>query len=97
MAGQIKATPDELRSKALAIEEKKEQSRTAVNQIETIIYGLSDFFEGESQKAIEDEFTKLKPIIEQFYEYLEACKKSLEASASTFEEIDKGLASSFRT
>lgn len=93
MAGQIKLTPDELRTSA----QKYTQGSQSVQDVLTSLTNeqavISENWDGTAFDAFETQFNELSPKVSQFAELLESINTQLNGVASTIEETDSSIAS----
>ena len=93
MAGQIKLTPDELRTSAT----KYTQGSQSVNDVLTSLTNekavISENWDGSAFDAFEQQFNELSPKVSQFAELLEQINQQLNSVAGNLEEVDSTMAS----
>lgn len=93
MAGQIKLTPDELRTSAT----KYTQGSQSVNDVLTSLTNeqavIAENWDGSAFDAFEQQFNELSPKVSQFAELLEQINQQLNSVASNLEEVDSNMAS----
>ncbi|MEY8700190.1 WXG100 family type VII secretion target [Streptococcus ferus] len=93
MAGQIKLTPDELRTSAT----KYTAGAQSVNDVLTSLTNeqaiISENWDGSAFDAFEQQFNELSPKVSQFAELLEAINQQLNSVAGNLEDVDTSMAS----
>ncbi len=97
MALDIKMTPDELRSAATTLEQKREEIIGLVGEIESMVDTTTGEWSGEAQKAFVDNFETMLPTLkEDFPEVITGIAAQLTGAADALEQADSDIASAFK-
>ena len=97
MALDIKMTPDELRSAATTLEQKREEIIGLVGEIESMVDTTTGEWSGEAQKAFVDNFETMLPTLkEDFPEVITGIAAQLTGQTDALEQADSDIASAFK-
>ena len=89
MAGQIRITPDQMRSRATEYRGERDKVQDVISRMDSLLSALQGEWEGESSRAYASRFLKAHDLIDEI-------AQSLDATAQTLEETDSNIAGSFR-
>ncbi|MGG0658407.1 WXG100 family type VII secretion target [Rummeliibacillus pycnus] len=95
MAGQIRMTPQELKSKAKKYDTCGEQIITMLGELDGLQGQLRSEWEGKAFQQFDAQFEQLKPKVKNFAELLKAIKEQLDQTADAVEEHDMQLSKNF--
>lgn len=96
MAGQIKLTPEDLRTSAVKYTDGSNGIEDILNSLKAEQGVISENWEGDAFQSFDDQFTELTPKIEQFAELLQSINEQLVKVAEIIEETDAQIASQIR-
>lgn len=90
--GQIKLTPEELRTSAV----KYTNGSTDIDNVLTILTSeqetIRENWEGTAFESFDNQFTELKPKIQEFSQLLQDINTQLNSVADTIEQTDQDIA-----
>lgn len=95
MAGQIRITPDIIRTRASELKNEGKNLEILINRIQEIIFNLQDEWEGETSRMFVEQFNSLKPSVELLYKLIGNMGDQCEDTADALESLDKEIASSY--
>lgn|SRR5690625_3087888 len=95
MSGQIKMSPAELSHKAKQYGESSHQIREILGRLETLQGELSLQWEGQAFRSFDDQFTELKPKVENFAQLMMEIQEQLTKTAEAMQEQDQALSQNF--
>lgn len=93
MAGQIKLTPDELRTSAQKYSQGSQNVQDVLTSLTNEQTVISENWNGNAFDAFEQQFNELSPKVSQFAELLQAINGQLNSVAGNLEEVDSSMAS----
>lgn len=97
MAGQIRITPEELRSGATYLEGQKNDCMNCLSNMKGKIEEVASNWEGASQNAFVEKFNELyKSISEALPQTVEGIEEMLKSTADTLERADEEISSALR-
>jgi len=96
MAGQIKLTPDELRTSAQKYSDGSQGIDEILETLKTEQGVISDNWEGTAFDSFDEQFTELTPKIQDFAALLGEIKEQLVKVADIIEQTDADIASQIR-
>lgn len=96
MAGQIRITPDQMRSRAEEYRVQATNVEDVINAMDNLLNALQSEWEGESSAAFEERFTELRPGFVAAKELIDEIAAALDATASDIEDLDTQIAGQFR-
>lgn len=98
MAGQIRVTPEELRSAASFLDGKREEINGAVNALNSKINEMASNWEGASQSSFIAQFNeKVLPVLQKdFPEIMTGISSQINSAANTLEQADLDIAKAFK-
>lgn len=96
MAGQIKLTPDELRTSAQKYTQGSEGIEQILATLEAEQGVISENWDGDAFRSFDEQFTELKPTITRFAELLEEINTQLNKVAEIVEQTDADIAAQIR-
>lgn len=95
MAGQIRMTPAELKTRAQKYGSSGEQIDAMLTELVSLQDQLRSEWEGKAFEQFDVQFEQLKPKVGQFSELLKQIQKQLNATADAVEEHDLQLSKNF--
>ena len=95
MAGQIRITPEEMRSRSREVYQQKETFVGVIGAMTGIINQLQTEWEGEASRGFYDQFGRLQPSFNQMTELLETLSKQLQQTGEALERLDQDIAKQF--
>ncbi len=97
MSGQIKLTPEELRTSALKYSEGSSQVGDVLSSLQAEQQVISDNWAGDSFQSFEEQFQELQPKITEFIELLQDINEQLTKVADIIQETDADIAAQIRS
>ena len=94
MAGQIRITPDQMRSRAGEYRQQQAEVENVISRMDSLLSELQGEWEGEASRAYSARFSELRPGFVKAQELIGA--QALDATAQSLEEVDANIASQFR-
>ena len=93
MAGQIRITPDQMRSRANDYRREAEKVNDTITQMTTLLGALQQEWEGEAARKYEHRFnSELKPSFIKAKELIDEIARALDNTAATLEQTDAEIA-----
>ena len=92
MAGQIRITPDQMRSRANEYRVEAGNVERVIAQIDQLLQALEGEWEGESSRAYSARVAELRPGFVQARELIDEIARALDNTAATLEETDARIA-----
>ena len=96
MAGQIRITPDQMRTRANEYRTERDNVQQVISKMDSLLSALQGEWEGEASRAYEARFQELRPGFVKAQELIDEIAQSLDATAQTLEETDSSIVGSFR-
>lgn len=96
MAGQIRITPEQMRSRAGEYDAQSQAVDDVIVKMDNLLQALQEEWEGESSKAYAARFAELRPGFVQARDLISDIATSLRNTAQALEETDQNIASQFR-
>ena len=95
MAGQIRMTPDELISKAKRYEQSAQDIEQILKNLSQLQEELRGEWEGRAFERFDDQFSQLKPKVQNFAQLMHDINTQLEKTAEAVRQNDEALAQNF--
>ena len=92
MAGQIRITPDQMRSRATEYSNEAQKVGDTIHKMDTLLSALQGEWEGEAARAYAERFNQLRPSFVQAQNLIEEIARALRNTATTLEETDINIA-----
>lgn len=96
MAGQIRITPEQMRSRANEYRVERDNVEQVINKMDSLLTALQGEWEGAAAKAYDARYQELRPGFVKAQELINEIAQALDATAQTLEETDSNIASSFQ-
>lgn len=96
MAGQIRITPDQMRSRAGQYRGEASNVQEVISNMDNLLNQLQSEWEGAAAESYASRFAELRPGFIKAKDLIEEIAQALDATAQTLEETDSSIASSFR-
>lgn len=96
MAGQIKMTPETMRTRSKQANQQAESMQNLCDAMDRLLTTLRGEWEGEAMRGYEDRFNKIRPVLRNAKELLDEISHNLNETAMIVEETDQNIASQFR-
>ncbi|MCH3957506.1 MAG: WXG100 family type VII secretion target [Olsenella sp.] len=96
MAGQIRITPDQMRSRANEYRTEASNVGDVISRMDSLLNALQEEWEGEASRAYESRFQELRPGFVKAQDLINEIAQSLDATAQSLEETDSNIAAQFR-
>ncbi|BAR04897.1 hypothetical protein A200_00325 [Parascardovia denticolens IPLA 20019] len=97
MAGQIRITPDQMRSRAGEYRNEANKIQDVISKMDSLLNQLQSEWEGQSAQAYAQKFAELRPGFVKAEDLTNDIAKSLDATAQSLESTDQNIASQFRS
>lgn len=95
MAGQIRITPDQMRTRSREYQTQAENLDKVISRMDTLLNDLQSEWEGASSEAFANRFAELRPGFIKAKELIEEIASSLDATANDIEVLDQDIASKY--
>lgn len=96
MAGQIRITPDQMRSRAGEYRTEASNVGEVISKMDSLLSALQSEWEGASSEAYASRFAELRPGFVKAQDLINEIAQSLDSTAQTLEETDSNIANAFR-
>ena len=95
MAGQIRMTPEQLKTRASKYGSSGDQIDTMLTELNALQDQMRTEWEGKAFQQFDAQYEQLKPKVENFRDLLRAIKDQLDLTANAVEEHDIQLSKNF--
>ncbi|HDR7718605.1 WXG100 family type VII secretion target [Bacillus albus] len=95
MAGQIRMSPEELKSKATQYGQGANQIEDILSQLQNLQNELRGEWEGRAFEGFDQQFNQLKPKVQNFAQLLQEINMQLNKTAEAVASHDEELSSNF--
>lgn len=95
MAGQIRMTPEELKSKAARYEQSAQQIEQILSNLTHLQQELSGEWEGQAFRKFDEQFQQLSPKVQNFAQLMHDINTQLNKTADAVAEHDEALSRNF--
>lgn len=92
MAGQIRITPDQMRTRANEYRVEAGNVDNVISKMDRLLTQLESEWEGESSRAYSTRFAELRPGFVKAKELIEEIARALDTTAATLEDTDARIA-----
>lgn len=92
MAGQIRITPDQMRSRANEYRTEAGNVERVISQMDKLLSLLQGEWEGASSRAYSARFAELRPGFVKAKELIDEIARALDNTAATLEDTDARIA-----
>ena len=96
MAGQIRITPDQMRSRAGEYRQQQDQVGEVISRMDSLLSQLQGEWEGSASQAYAERFSEHRPGFVKAQELIGEIAQALDATARSLEETDASIAAQFR-
>lgn len=96
MAGQIRITPDQMRSRAGQYRNEASNVGNVISSMDSLLNALRSEWEGAASDSYANRFAELRPGFVKAQDLINEIAQALDSTAQTLEETDSSIASSFR-
>ena len=96
MAGQIRMTPEQMRSRSGEVKAQGQAFEDVIGKMHNIITELQTEWEGQASQAFADQFYRLKPAFQEMRELVDSIGMQLEQTANAVEQMDAEIAGMFK-
>ena len=96
MAGHIRITPDQMRSRANEYRVEAENVQTVIGKMDRLLSTLQSEWEGQASRAYAARFGELRPGFVRARELIDEISRALDTTASSLEGVDAQIAASLR-
>ena len=87
----IQVTPEMLRGRAGDVRARRSDHDSNMQQLRTLVNGLSEVWRGTAQDAFVQRFNDMQPTFTNFSEMLEGYAKLMDTAARELEQTDQNL------
>jgi len=95
MSGQIRMTPEELKSKAVRYKNSSEQINHILKDLQSLQNELRGEWEGKAFNRFDDQFEQLRPKVVNFADLMQQIHDQLVATANAVARQDEELSQNF--
>jgi len=96
MAGQIRMTPEQMRSRAGEVRKQGDAFQDVIGRMQVIINELQTEWEGQASRAFAEQFDRLKPAFNDMRNLIADIGTQLDGTANAVEQLDRDIASKFK-
>lgn len=96
MAGQIRITPDQMRSRSGEYRAEAQKVQEVIAKMDSLLAALQSEWEGQSSQAYAQRFGELRPGFVKAQQLIEEIARSLDSTAQALESTDQQIAGQFR-
>jgi WXG100 family type VII secretion target len=96
MAGQIRITPEQMRSRASEVRGQGQTFQEVIDRMQNIINEVQSEWEGQASQQFAQQFDSLKPSFNNMRQLIEDIGSQLDATANAVEQLDQDIASKFK-
>lgn len=96
MAGQIRITPDQMRSRAGQYRNEADNVGNVISSMDSLLNALQSEWEGAASEAYANRFAELRPGFVRAQDLINEIAQALDSTAQALEETDSNIAGSFR-
>lgn len=96
MAGQIRITPEQLRERGATVQRHASDFERTIGEMDTLITGLQDEWEGQASNEYREQFVRLKPAFNDMKQLMDTMGIQLNETANALEELDRDISKKFR-
>lgn len=96
MAGQIRITPDEMRTRSGEYTRQGETFQEVIGTMQNLLSQLQSEWEGAASASFEERFNDLMPTFTTTKELIDEIATNLMTTANALEELDADIASKIR-
>lgn len=95
MAGQIRITPEQMRSRAGEFRNEGQNFEECILKMQSLIDALQDEWEGAASQGFANQFSSLRPSFDKVRNLIEEIGGQLDSTAAAVENLDQEIASKF--
>ena len=95
MAGQIRITPDQMRTRASEFRTEGQNFEDVITKMQNLINTLQEEWEGEASRKFADQFEALKPSFIEVRNLIDDIGGQCDATAEVLERLDQEIATKF--
>ncbi|MDM5188339.1 WXG100 family type VII secretion target [Bacillus sp. DX4.1] len=95
MAGQIRMSPEELKTKAKRYGDSADQINDILTRLQNLQNELRGEWEGRAFEGFDRQFTELKPKVQNFSQLLQEINQQLNSTAEAVARHDEDLSRNF--
>ena len=96
MAGQIRMTPETMRSRAGEVRSQGETFQDVINKMQNLINELQAEWEGQASQQFAAQFDSLKPSFNETKQLIDDIGQQLDQTANAVEQLDQEIAGKFK-
>jgi len=95
-AGQIRVTPEQMRTRASNFRTEGQNFDTVINKMQSLINQLQQEWEGQASQQFAQQFAGLKPNFQKVRDLINEIGGQLDATATSIEELDIQISQKFQ-
>lgn len=96
MAGQIRITPEQMRSRAGEYRNEAATVSQVISKMDSLLAALQSEWEGAASESYAQRYAELKPGFQKAQQLIEEIAAALDKTAAQVEETDNAIAQGFR-
>lgn len=95
MAGQIRITPDQMRTRASEFRTEGQNFEDVINKMQNLIHTLQEEWESEASRKFAEQFDALRPSFVEVRNLIDHIGGQCDGTADALENLDREIASKF--
>ena len=95
MAGQIRITPEQMRTRAGEFRTEGSNFENVITKMQSLINALQEEWEGQASQQFASQFESLKPSFNQMRQLIDDIGGQLDGTAMAIESLDQDIAQKF--
>jgi len=95
MAGQIRITPDQMRTRATEFRTEGQNFEDVITKMQNLINTLQEEWEGEASRKFAEQFDALRPSFVEVRNLIDHIGGQFDGTADALENLDREIASKF--
>ncbi|MFA5658876.1 MAG: WXG100 family type VII secretion target [Oscillospiraceae bacterium] len=95
MAGQIRISPEQMRSRAGEVRVEGENFQQVIDKMQNLINVLQDEWEGQASQQFASQFDALRPSFLEMKQLIDDIGAQLDGTANAIEQLDQNIAQKF--
>lgn len=95
MSGQIRITPEDMRSRAGEYRTEADNIENVIAKMDSLIAALQEEWEGAASTSFAQQYAEIKPHFEQGRDLVNTVAGQLDSTATSIEDLDQDISSKF--
>ena len=95
MSGQIRISPEQMRSRATEVRNEGKNFQQVIDKMQNLINALRDEWEGQASEQFAIQFDTLKPSFIHMKQLIDDIGSQLDGTANAIERLDQDIAQKF--